>query len=239
MKLNQVVFTKAILLLFCVSSALAQEESIGSFKFGAKAGAVISRFDNAQPHTSERLGLTIGAVVEYGINDMLSVQAEPAYLQQGGKFVRFSDNTRFGDYDAFNSFYVTNANVTIHTIDLPVLAKFWLPFGKEVNANVVLGPSASYRISANEKFERTYHYNQTFTTANGTEEVTSDYEKISYAVTAGVGGEVSLGERRVLIDLRYKYGITPVKKSFSYIDINDVQGDLTSDSFYLTIGFGL
>lgn len=239
MKLNQVVFAKAILLLFCVSSAFAQEESIGSFRFGAKAGVVVSKFDNAQPHTSERLGLTVGAVAEYGINDLLSIQAEPAYLQQGGNFVRFSDNTRFGDFDAFDAFYVTNANVTIHTVDLPVLAKFWLPFGKEVKANVVLGPSASYRISANQNFERTYYHNQTFTTASGSEEVTSDYEKISYAVTAGVGGEVSLGERRLLFDLRYKYGITPVKKSFSYIDINSVQGDLTSDSFYLTLGFGL
>lgn len=205
--------------------------------YGAKVGAVVSEFSNSQPHTYQKLGFTVAAVVEYGFNDKLSAQVEPAYLQQGGTYVRFSDDTRFGtNVGILSDVYTTNNRITLHSFDLPVLAKYRpFTFG-DMHTNIVLGPSFSYVINAVNAFERTYHYNQTFTTVNGTTTVNSEYRNMHYAVTAGMGIELPVGEKIFMVDLRSKIGFTPVKESYSYIELNDVQGDLRNNSYYFTIG---
>ena len=104
--------------------------------------------------------------------------------------------------------------------------------------NIVLGPTVSYTILVDTYFERTYHHNQTFITVNGYDNISNEYESIQIGATAGVGGEVSLGSKRLMLDLRYRYGITTAKPSFSYIDLKAVQGDLTSHNIYFTLGIG-
>lgn len=225
-------------LLSLCGSAFAQDEvSSTGLRFGFRVGPTISTFSKSQPHLGAKLGFTAGAVVEYGLSENFSVQTEIAYLQQGGQYVRFSDETRFGDFDML-SVYTTSSKVTAHYIDVPLLAKYhFAPIGN-FRPNVVLGGAFGYLIKANDNYTKTYHYNQTFFTAHGTEDITSEYESFQIGATAGLGGEVSLGSKRLLIDFRYRYGLTPSKKSFSYIDLYAVQGDLRTDSFYFTIGLG-
>lgn len=233
-----------ILGLLIKLQAQAQDEAGGAIggniglRYGFKAGVVISEFSNTQPHTSEKLGFTAGVVVEYGFNDQLSVQAEPSYLQQGGNLIKFVDDTRFGDVESFGSSSTTNYAVTIHSIDVPVLVKYRLPALGNFTPNVVLGPAVSYAFLVDTQFERTYHHNQTYMTVSGYDNVTSEYEAIQIGGTAGIGGEVSLGSKRLMLDLRYRYGVTTAKPSFSYIDLRAVQGDLTTHNAYFTIGLG-
>ena len=207
-------------------------------RYGFKAGLVVSEFSDTQPHTSEKLGFTAGVVVEYGFNDRLSIQTEPSYLQQGGSLLKFVDNTRFGDTESLGSSSTTNYAITIHSIDVPVLAKYRLPALGDFVPNIVLGPAVSYAVLVDTYFERTYHHNQTFMTVNGYDNISNEYESIQIGATAGVGGEVSLGSKRLMLDLRYRYGITTAKPSFSYIDLHAVQGDLTSHNIYFTLGIG-
>jgi opacity protein-like surface antigen len=227
-----------IFLLVTSFSTFAQDEtSTQGLRFGVRVGPTVSIFSSSQPHTSEALGFTAGAVVEYGLSENFSVQTEPAFLQQGGQYIRFSDGTRFGD-DGILSIYTTSSKVAANYIDLPLMAKYNFSSIGNFRPNVILGGAFGYRINANETYTRTYHYNQTFFTANGREDVSSEFEKFQIGATAGLGGEVSLGSKRLLIDFRYRYGITPAKKSFSYIDLNAVQDDLRTNSFYFTIGLG-
>ena len=233
-----------ILGLLIKLQAQAQDEasditsSNTGLRYGFRAGFVVSEFSNTQPHTSEKLGFTAGVVVEYGFNDQLSVQAEPSYLQQGGKLLKFVDNTRFGDVESFGSLSTTNYAITIHSVDVPVLAKYRLPaFGNFV-PNIALGPAVSYTFLVDTHFERTYHHNQTYMTVRGYDNISNEYETIQIGATAGIGGEVSLGAKRLMLDLRYRYGVTTAKPSFSYIDLRAVQGDLTTHSAYFTIGLG-
>ena len=234
----------SILSLLIKLQAHAQDEvgdvaSNTGLRYGFKVGFVISEFSNTQPHTTEKLGFTAGAVVEYGFSEQLSVQAEPSYLQQGGNLLKFIDDSRFGDDDSFGTSSTTNYAITIHSIDVPVLVKYRLPaFGNFV-PNVVLGPSVSYTVMVDTHFERTYHHNQTFMTVSGYDDVTSEYKPIQIGATAGIGGEVSLGNKRLMMDLRYRYGITEAKSSYSYIDLRAVQGDLTTHNVYFTLGIGL
>jgi hypothetical protein len=224
-------------LLVLSVQAFAQDDFSTGLRFGVRVGATVSNFNNSQPHTSAKLGFTAGGVVEYGLSEQFSVQAEPAYMQQGGQYVRFSDDTRFGD-DGIFAVSTTSSKVTAHYIDLPVMARYKLPAIGNFSPNVVLGGAVGYLLKASENYDRTYHYNQTFFTTNGTRSVTSQFEQFQVGATAGIGGEVSLGDKRLLIDFRYRYGITTAKKSFSYIDLNAVQDDLRTDSFYFTVGLG-
>lgn len=235
-------FSKFLLaVFFCLISlkGFSQDESVSQLNFIVKAGAVMSEFSNGQPHTGQKLGFTAGVNVAYRLNDLISVQAEPAYLQQGGTFTRFSDDSRFGDASSISAVYTTTNNITTHNVDLPVMAKFHLPQFGDIDTYAVIGPSVTYNFYTGNEFERTYHYNQTFSTVSGYEVVTREYEKFQYGATAGIGGAISVGSRKLYIDLRYKYGITPVKKSYSYIDIYQVSGDLHTNSYYFTIGLGI
>jgi hypothetical protein len=224
-------------LIFLANTLYAQDDRSG-LSYGAKIGATVSNFSNEQPHTSARLGLLVGGVVEYGFSDVLSVQAEPSYMQQGGRFVRFMDDTRFGN-DAIYDMYATSSDVILHTIDLPILAKYWLPKFGDIQPNVVLGPAVGYKLGASNTYQTTFHSNGDFFTANGYKEEGSQYVPFQLGVTGGFGGEVSLGTKRLMIDFRYRYGVTPAKKSYSYIGLNSVQGDLRTHSAYVTIGIGL
>lgn len=219
---------------------LAQDsENVSKLRFGARVGAVVSNFSKEQPHTGARFGFMAGGVIECAIADVLSLQAEPAYMQQGGRFVRFYDDTRFGSFDNLYEVYTTNADIKLHTIDIPILAKYTLSKIGDFKPNVVFGPAIGYTFGAANSYQTTFHYQRTFTTTNAFRYETSQYEPFQLGVTAGVGGEVSLGSKRLMIDFRYRYGITPVKKGFSYIDIFTVQGDLRTNSAFVTVGIGL
>ncbi len=243
--MSKTKFGKAIFLLtIALSHGLFAQESTQTVSsspllYGAKIGAVVSGFNNTQPHTGQKLGFMIGGIVEYKLSDQLSAQAEPSYMQRGGTYVRFSDESRFGVGLATPPVYTTNNTVTIHTVDLPLLGKYTFKKIGNFTPNVVLGPSVSFLLWADSNFERTYYYNQTFNTINGYDVISSEYARYQIGATAGVGGEVDLGNLRLLIDFRYRYGFTPDKKGYSYIDLNAVQGDLTSNSYYFTIGIGL
>jgi hypothetical protein len=220
-------------------SLYGQDELTSPLELGFRIGAVVSEFSDSQPHTSQRLGFTAGAIVTYNLSEKFSVQVEPAYLQQGGSFVRFSDDTRFGDNTGtISPVYTTSNYITMHNLDVPVMAKLNLMDLGGFVPHIMLGPSFSYNFSTSNSFERTYYYNQTFKTVTGKEDVSSDFERISYGATAGIGGTFSMGSKKLFIDIKYKYGITPVKKSYSYIDLQAVKGDLLSNSYYFTIGLG-
>lgn len=239
--MNNKIVKSLLFLAIVLSGSLVygQDDSTIGLRYGVRLGGVAGYFGEEQPHTGAKLGFTIGGVVEYGISPNLSLQAEPAYMQQGGKFLRFIDDTRFGNDETIFSRYVSNSNITVHAIDLPILAKYKIAKIGDVQLNVMAGPSVAYTLYASDSFERTYTFGSTFSTINGFQIVTSQYQPFQLAATGGVGGEVSLGgTKRLLIDLRYRYGITPVKKGYSYIGLYDVQGDLRTHAVYFTLGLG-
>jgi hypothetical protein len=218
--------------------ALAQENQAPGFRLGIRVGATISNFSNTQPYTTEKLGITIGGVVEYSLSEKFSIQAEPAYMQQGGQYLKFSDDSRFGDASIL-AVRTVASRITAHYIDIPLLAKYKFSALGNFNPNIVLGGSFGYLLNASDNFIKTYHYSQSYFTVYGKQNISSEFEKMQLGITAGIGGDVSVGSKRLLIDLRYRYGITNAKKSFSYIDLYNVQGDLRTDSFYFTVGLGL
>jgi len=235
-----------LIVLFLAGNLQAQNESVtepqsvdSKISFGFQMGVVVSTFSDEQPYTGEKIGCMIGGIVTYSLSHRFSIQSEPSYLQQGGSLLRFVDNTRFGDTSPF-SIYTTNSLITVHSLDLPFLCKYQLPALESFKSYMVIGPAIGFTMAASDNYERTYKFGQTYRTVTGQQYVTSQYESIQFGATVGMGGEVSLGgSKRLLVGLRYRYGITPIKKGFSYIDLYQVQGDIRTHSFYLVLGIGI
>ncbi len=204
--------------------------------FGFRIGGTISKFNHAQPHIGEKLGGMAGIFVEYPFSYKFSLQAELAYIQQGGSYTAFSDDTRFGDTPSISSFYITTSRITAQYADFALLAKYQFPMLGDFRPNITVGPDIGYNIGVLNNFERTYYYTNTFYTVNEYQVITSQYEQFQAGVTGGLGAEVSLGSKKLLIDFRLRYGLTPAKKSYSYINLNAVQGDLYTNSIYVMLG---
>ncbi|MTI24820.1 porin family protein [Fulvivirga kasyanovii] len=237
MKLVQVVYAKALLMLFCVSSAFAQEEATSAtIEYGFKAGAVMSELSSSY-HTGSRLGFTAGAFGSYQINDMLAVQAEVAYFQSGGTYLQFKDESRFGGSSDFFNNHVKDASVTLHNIYVPVQARF-APFSNPAFPKFLIGPYMSYNISATESYQKTGQLNgNVFVTAAGEDVVSDQYKNFQFGAVAGLQFDIPTeGSFDLVIGAAYQYGITPVKESFSYIDFVEVTEDVTANAFSFTVG---
>jgi hypothetical protein len=204
--------------------------------FGVRVGGTISKFNHAQPHMGEKLGGMAGVFAEHPFSGKFSLQAELAYIQQGGSYTTFSDDTRFGDAPSISSFYITTSRITAQYADFALLAKYQFPIVGGLRPNITIGPDIGYNIGVLNNSERTYYYRNIFYTVNGYQVITSQYEQFQAGVTGGIGGEVSLGSKRFLIDFRFRYGLTPAKTSYSYINLKAVQGDLYTNSVYVMLG---
>lgn len=236
MKLIQVILAKAFLLLFCVSSAFAQDETGNPIGFGFKAGAVMSELSSSY-HTGPRLGFTVGGFGSYQINDMLAVQAELAYFQSGGSYLQFKDESRFGGSSDFFNKHVKDASVVLHNIYLPVQASI-TPFSNPAFPKFLIGPYVSYNLAARETYQTTGQINgNVFVTTSGESVVSDQYKNFQFGAVAGLQFDIPTeGSFDLVIGAAYKYGITPVKESFSYIDFVEVTEDVTSNAFSFTVG---
>lgn len=237
-------FLRSLALCFAVTyvssqSSFAQEEGTSTgIHFGGMVGAVVSEFDNGQPHTGSRLGFAIGGFSEYKFSQLFALKLGVSYFQQGGTYVQFKDDTRFGAEDNFLNKNIKDASVTLHNVSVPLEAK--LSFSDHpLVPSIVLGPYLDVNLAATETYQRSGELEGgVYGTASGQEVVTDQYEMLQYGAIAGIQFEVPTeGSGDFLIGITYKYGISPVKKAHSYIDYVEVAEDMTSNAFTFAVGY--
>ena len=208
-----------------------------SLKFGVKVGATISSFDNQQPHNNLMAGFAGGGFVAYPINSTMEVQAEALFAQEGGRLLYFDEPNLIGQ-DYWYVISVENERVVINMLNVPVLFKYHMPMGN-TKLSFVVGPNFGYRIHAKAQKEVTvFTESGSFHTYTETDNLTSNIERYSLAATAGAGVEIDAGGYTLILEGRYKYGITPVFKSYSYVGIPQISGDLNCHSVIITLGIG-
>ena len=210
--------------------------SDGSIRFGVRAGGIYNTFNHAQPGTSENFGIGGSFLAEKPISGKISIQGELSYLQQGGTYTRFTDNTVPGDLPFLA---ITSSRINAQYGDLALLAKYQITQIDKIIVNVTVGGAFGYNIGVINKYERTYYDSRMFYTTYGKQMITHLFQPFQVGAVGGLGTEVGVGSKRLLIDFRYRYGLTPAMKSFSYIDLPTVKGDLYTNSFYIMIGLGL
>ncbi|MEM9338031.1 MAG: porin family protein [Bacteroidota bacterium] len=231
-----------LIVLLSFNQAIGQDDDApGTLSYGAKLGFTMSEFVSSQPHTGGKIGLTVGGFAIYPLSDLLAIQAELGYLQQGGTYVQFIDDTRFGAPFEFIFRNVKDASVTIHSIYLPVQAKLSLPSESGILPDLLVGPYVAYNFAATEQYKRTGEIeDRLYATATGEDVVSDRYEDLQFGVVGGIQYEIpSTSSLMLIINASYKYGISPVKENHSYIDFTGVVNDLTTQAFIFSIGVKL
>ncbi|HEX8562628.1 MAG TPA: porin family protein [Flavobacterium sp.] len=139
--------TAGMFALFGVASMSAQAEADNtadkSISFGVKAGVNFASFTSTSDGFTDkkpRVGIHAGVVGEFPLSDMVSLQAEAMYSQQGYKLA--SEGVLSDDAVEYQLDY----------INVPVLAKFYLVEGLAIE----VGPQFSFKINEeidNDSFE--------------------------------------------------------------------------------------
>lgn len=134
-------------------------------------------------------GLQAGASLQLGVNDYFSVVPELYFVMKGAKLEK--NNPLTGQ----------ETRIRFNTIDLPVLARLHL-----CDFYVNAGPVASYNLGGRVKTEANGELSGSKVKMEfGTDDNT--YSRWDAGVQFGLGYEFQLKKSRLLLDLRYHYGM--------------------------------
>jgi len=214
----------------------SDSESSMSLNYGFKAGTNIHNLTEQQPHTGSKIGFSAGAFATYPISDQFSVQVDIAYFQQGGTYVKFIDESRYGASENYYTKHVKDASVTLHNVYVPLQAKFSM-FDKVYLPDLLVGPYMDVNVAATENYEKTGQIDDQFVTTTGSDIVTDQYKMLQFGATAGLNFNIpTTKDFSFLFEISYKYGILPVKESYSYIDFYGVSEDINSNALSISVG---
>jgi hypothetical protein len=206
---------------------------------GATGGGVINRF-TGQPQTGLNLGLTGGLFAHYAVFKGLSVQLEGNYLQQGGQLIIFKDDTRYGLEESFATKNVKNSSFTLHAVEVPLLVRYVLDVRQSWRPVAYLGGSAAFNQAVTERYQKTGDLlpgEDIIATVRGHQAVTGQFEATRFNFIAGTGLQLPLlSKLQLLLDFRYVLGLTPARKSYSYMEKAGFGTDIRSSSFISRIG---
>jgi hypothetical protein len=204
---------KKLSVFVCVLGMILAAASIdanaqGKIALGLKAGINLANvsLDPAPDATkSARMGFLFGGIFEYTLNNMIALQAQPAYCQRGGVL----EGTVFGES--------VKSTTKLDYLEIPLLVK--LTFGSaEMKPYVFAGPNIAILLSAKTKAE---------VGANTQEE---DIDKANLNSTdmgldigAGIGYWLK-ADMGIFLDARYSLGLTDIDKQSS--DYTVKSGDI-------------
>lgn len=131
-------------------------------------------------------GIQAGVSFQAGITPAFSLVSELYYLRKGGKL------------QANNPLTTHESSLRLNTLELPVLARLHL--GKfYVNA----GPSIAYNLSGKNTMGD-------ISTKLSFKNSTEGFERFDAGVQVGGGVELPCKQRRIVLDIRYNYGLTNI-----------------------------
>lgn len=239
-KLMYMFFLGTICLYFA-DNATAQEASnttSSGVHFGGKFGTTVSQFTNQQPHTTVKQGITAGGFVYYSFNNHIAIQLDLNYMQEGGQLLYF-DLPYLLSNSTWYDVKTENQNVTLHNLNIPLMFKYSFPLGAS-KIFAVVGPDVSINFHSGIKHETTVIRDDgSFHTYTGEENITKKIERYNVGITAGIGFEIPVfSNKYIIIDARYRYGMMPVYKSYSYVGIPQITGNLKNNTMYFTVGLG-
>lgn len=240
------IYSILICLFLFASSLLGQEETttttvtVKKIHYGIKVGTTLSSFSSEQPHNNFKPGLTAGGFVSYDLSGSFSLQLEPMYLQQGGNLISIVDYPMLLVSDPPFLFEVKDQKITYHNIDVPLLIKFKKAISG-LTLFAVAGPTVGFNFNTETKNNvsaRSSDQIPVYYDFYQEENITSDIKPWQYGAVGGIGFEAPVGKHTLIFDMKYRYSINTTYPGFSYLGITQVQGDLRTNSFYFTLGFG-
>ena len=188
--------------------------TFGQFSYGLKIGYNASKLHSSLDSikSSFNSGFHFGAFVRIG--KKVYLQPEVYYTLQGGIFQNNVSKT----VDNWKQ------NVTVGTMDIPVLVGFKMIDVKVVNWRIMAGPMASFVV------------NSKITDVNLTGPIKkSDINSTNWYVQVGTGVDVFF----VTLDVRYQIGLNQMIKSAESLSGKQYDLNATNNMWVVSLGFKL
>jgi len=184
--------SKIFVFVLLVFTTFVNQKIYSQILIGPKAGlsfGVLSISDQVSSATnSYRIGFLVGGVVEFRINDMFSIQAEPAYNQKGSDI-------------SFNpGGYQVETKNRFGYLQIPLTFKVRLEL-LPLTPYVTIGPNVGFLLSAKAE--------SNFISPTPVEyDEMSNYKKTDFAIDLGTGCEYRMSPSLIYTaDIRYSLGI--------------------------------
>ncbi len=205
-----------ILLLSVFATSVNANDSV-RFHIGVKTGAGVTYLTHHHLYMlgDSRVTFTLGVTGEYWFRDWFAVHLSAEYTHKGGSMLNprlfyAKDDPMLGIPELDKTLYCTN--LTIHTVEIPVTARFAIPLKKNAfKPFFVAGPSFGYNFFARAD---NYYLWEFKGAPNDLLDETSDYvtAKIrpwNISVYTGIGTEIHTNKRPVFeTGISFRLGMT-------------------------------
>jgi hypothetical protein len=181
-----------------VQAAAAQGEG-KPFRVGAKVGVNRSDF-HSRELGSNRPGAQVGVIggmfISYSLVDWFAVEPEVLYSEKGARF----SGSDIGLPDA-------EARLHLDCVELPVLARFSIPFHGALSPAFLIGPDFAFNVSRKVNFsagnlDQTISYDDIPGAA--------PFETFEFNMVFGAGLDISLHPVQLTLEARYTLGLTDI-----------------------------
>jgi len=194
-----------------VGSAQAQ---MNGMTVGVKAGLSISNIsfdeDELDEDNKSLPGLVAGVFASKDLRDRFAVQIEALVSQKGVKFENFALSGE-------------DLKVRLTYFEIPVLARYSFTMGaagagEPRRIHVLAGPTFGFKAADSQKL--------------GDEDLEDDFQQDLKGADVGLAIGAAFEMRKLLIDLRYTFGLTNINDDFDEDDLS-----LKNRSFAITVGW--
>ncbi len=206
-----------LILAFAAVPARAQDES--PLRFGVKLGMNISDFrgDDGIEGWGELLdwkaGFCGGVFMSYAVNDRFSVQPELLYSMKGMKV----------------GLWAFSATWSLDYIEIPVLARFSLPFWSKRKPFVCAGPAIGFNVRSNVDVAL---YNEEL----GSIDLDEFTNTVDFSLVISAGIDFNIAGHEIILEGRYVPGLSNVYTD-EFADVSDVSIEQFNDTISILLGY--
>jgi len=174
------------------------------WSIGLEAGPNFSKYGWDGSNTDFKTGFILGGNLTYSIQNTYGITGKLLYAQKGAK-------------DG-------NAKATLNYIEIPVVGRWFFNREGVFRPSVFVGPSFGFLTGVKSKVGNA--------DAIKVDNYTNIYKTFDFGLTGGIGLNYEIApETRILLDLRYTYGLSDITKSGTSSVNNQVIG--------ITAGFSI
>lgn len=188
--------------------------SMAQVTYGPKLGLNLANVSGDDVEDASMLiGFNIGAVGNFAINEMFSVQGELLYDVKGAKYEGEDEN---GDKQ--------DLPLKLSYINIPILAQ--AQFGDNVKFYGELGPTIGFLMGATMDGESEFKIPTGFNPNTGqityeTQKVKESYKGTDIGLAVGAGAKIPLNSFGLVVGARYNMGLGTIAE-----DVNDESVDV-------------
>ena len=198
-KLTAISVTLAGMVLF-MAPLLFAEQNMGIMGWGVKGGLSESKFTGKDATSifgtqKYRASGAAGAFATYRINDLFAASLEPMWVERGSK------------YDVTESDGTHTFSTRIDYIDVPLLAKLYIPTKSNFKPDIFAGPDVAFRLTAKAK--------ETAPGFTQTTDIKNNIKSTDFGIAFGLGTSYDLSRGAVTLDARYYAGLTKIDNTVS------------------------